>query len=139
MNSWASDCKHNCTQIQCFLYTIFSALGLQNRPETVPRLPGYKIDTFLKDFNGKSMVFRSPAAPRSFLYIYHLLHNMFFSTQIPSQDIMNYRGEDLRTTRWWHNLWNNVVGVCKDQATACSEVEKKTALAATPTQNKCFS
>ena len=64
---------------------------------------------------------------------------MFFSTQIPSQDIKNYRGEDLRTTRWWHNSWNNVVGVCEDQATACSEVEKKTALAATPTQNKFFS
>ena len=77
--------------------------------------------------------------PRSCLYIYHQLHNMFFSTQIPSQDIKNYRGEDLRTTRWWHNLWNNVVGVCKDQATACSEVEKRTALAATPTQNKCLS
>ena len=27
------------------------------------KLPGFKIDTFLKDFNGKSMVFRSPAAP----------------------------------------------------------------------------
>ena len=36
-------------------------------------------------------------------------------------------------------MWNNVVGVCKDQATACSEVEKRTALAATPTQNKCLS
>ena len=28
-----------------------------------PRLPGHKIDTFLKAFNEKSMVFRSPAAP----------------------------------------------------------------------------
>ena len=46
-----------------FSSIIFSPLGPQNRPETVPRLPGYKIDTFLKVFNEKSMVFRSPAAP----------------------------------------------------------------------------
>ena len=45
-----------------FSSIIFSPLGPQNRPETVPRLPGYKIDTFLKVFNEKSMVFRSPAA-----------------------------------------------------------------------------
>ena len=30
--------------------TIFAPLGPQNRPETVLRLPGYKIDTFLKLF-----------------------------------------------------------------------------------------
>ena len=35
--------------------------GWQNRPETVSRLPGHKIDTFPRDFNGKTMGFRSPA------------------------------------------------------------------------------
>ena len=91
---------------------------------------------FSANFNRKSMVFRSPAAPPEAVYTYI---TMFFSTQTPSQDIKIHRGEDLRTTRWWHNLWNNVVGVCRDQAPACSEVETRTALAATPTQNKCLS
>ena len=40
-----------------------AALAKRNRPETVPRLPGYRIDTFLKVFNSKPMNFRSLAAP----------------------------------------------------------------------------
>ena len=60
---WCPAVYHYFAQIQCFLYTIFSPLGPQNRPATVPRLPGFKIDTFLKGFNRKSMVFRSRAAP----------------------------------------------------------------------------
>ena len=40
-----------CVQILSGLGQNANTGGGQNRPETVPKLPGCKIDTFLKDFN----------------------------------------------------------------------------------------
>ena len=67
-----------------FLITQISPLGPQNRPATVPTLPGYKTDTFSWEFKRKSMVFQSPAAPdparrsKSILFKRNLKENRWF-------------------------------------------------------------